>query len=86
MNKKLTVARGNGFVFNRISKLTIKTYSNLSKIKIHYYLKLRIPIMHRQFIRKVSQNPKCIQTHCNVGNNPFHFACRKWYSYKNPQC
>ena len=23
-------------------------------------------------------------THCNDINNPFHFACRQWYSYNNP--
>ena len=41
--------------------------------------------MHRQFFRKLSENPEYIQTHCNTLNNPFHFACRKWYSYNNPQ-
>ena len=30
LNKKLTVARWNGFTFNQILKLTIKIYSNLS--------------------------------------------------------
>ena len=28
LNKKITVARGNGFIFNQINKLKIKTYSN----------------------------------------------------------
>ena len=46
-SKKITVARQNGFLFNQISKLTIKIYSNLSNISIYYYLKLRIPVMHR---------------------------------------
>ena len=86
LNKKLTVARGNGFLFNQINKLTRKIYSNLSNIKIHYYLKLQIQIMHRQIFRKLSQNPEYLQTHCNDINNPFHFACRKWYSHNNPQC
>ena len=54
-------------------------YSNLCQKKLHYYLKLRTPIMHRRFLKKISQNPDYIQTHCNVRNNPFHFACRKWY-------
>ena len=86
LNKKLTVARERGYVFNQINKLTIKIYSNLSHINIHHYLKLRIPIMHRQFFRKLSQNPEYIKTHCNDRRNRFHFACRKWYSYNNPQC
>ena len=34
LNKKLTIARGNGFIFNQINKLTIKIYSNLSNINI----------------------------------------------------
>ena len=35
-------------------------YSNLSNINIHYYLKLRIPIMHRQFFTEKSQNKEYI--------------------------
>ena len=85
LNKKLTVARGNGFIFNQMNKLTIKIYSNLAKINIHYYLKLQIPIMHRHFFRGLSENPEYIQTHCNVRNNPFQIACRQWFSYNNPQ-
>ena len=84
--KKITVARGNGFKFNQINKLTIKIYSNLSHINIHYYLKLRIPIMHRHFFGKLAQNLEYIQTHCNGRRNPFLFACRRWYLYNNPQC
>ena len=52
VNKKLSNAPGNGFVFNQINKLTIKIYSILSNINIRYYLKFRIPIMHRQFTEK----------------------------------
>ena len=58
----------------------IKIYSNLSHIK------LRIPIMHRQFFIKISQNREYIQTFCNDKRNPFHFACHQWYWYNNPQC
>ena len=32
----------------------------------------------------IFHNREYIQTHCNDINNPFHFACRQWYSYKNP--
>ena len=86
LNKQLTVVLQNGILFNQINKLTIKIYSNLSLTKIHYYLKLRIPIIHRQFLRKLSPNPEYIQTHCNDRRDPFHFACRKWYLYNNQQC
>ena len=47
LNKKLTLDRERGFIFNQINKLTIKVYSNLSHINIHYYLKHRIPMCHR---------------------------------------
>ena len=40
-------ARSNGFIVIQRNKLTIKNYSNLSKVNIHYDLKHRIPIMHR---------------------------------------
>ena len=31
----------------------------------------------------ISQNRDYIQTHCNDRRNTFHFACHRWYSYKN---
>ena len=35
LNKKLSIARENGFIFNQINELTIKFLSNLSHINIH---------------------------------------------------
>ena len=84
LNKKLSIARGNGFKFNQINKLTIKIYSNLSYINIHYHLRLGAPPLHRQFFIKLLKNREYIQTHCNDRRNNFHFACRQWYSYNNP--
>ena len=84
VNKKLSIARENGFIFNQINKLTIKIYSNLSNINIHYRLRLGSPPLHRQFFMKISQNRDYIQTHCNGRRNSFHFASRQWYSYNNP--
>ena len=49
LNEKIKNDRQRGFIFNQINKLTRKIYSYLSQINIHYYLKLRIPTMHRQF-------------------------------------
>ena len=84
LNQKLTLARERGFQFNQINELTIKIYSNLSHINIHYPLRLGSPPSHRQFFRKLSHNRDYIQTYCNDRKNPFHFACRQWYSYNNP--
>ena len=78
LNKKLTIARQRGFILNQINKLTIKIFSHQRYINISYYLKHRIPIMHRQFSKKLSQNRDYVQTHCNDRNNPFHFACQTW--------
>ena len=78
LNKKLTLARNRSFLFNHINKLTIKIYSNLSKINIHYHLKLGAPPLHRQFFMKISKNCDYIQTHCNDLHNSFHFGCRQW--------
>ena len=85
LNKKLTLARENGFIFNQINKLTIKIYSNLSNINIHYHLRLGTSPMHRQFFIKISKNHNYIETFCNDRRNTFHFACRQWFSYNNPQ-
>ena len=85
LNKKLTIARGNGFIFNQINKLTIKIYSNLSHINIHYHLKFGASPLHRQFFIKISKNNEYIQTHCNDRTNTFHFTLRQWFSYSNPQ-
>ena len=84
LNKKLTIARENGFKFNQINKLTIKIVSNLSHINIHYHLRLGASPLHRQFFMKLLKNRDYIQTHCNDRRNTFHFACRQWYSYNNP--
>ena len=86
LNKKLTTARENGFKFNQINKLTIKIYSNLSNINIHYHLRLGAPPLHRQFFKILSRNRDYIQTFCKDRRNPFHFACLQWYSYNNPKC
>ena len=85
LNKKLTIARQNGFIFNQINKLTIKLFSNLSHIIIHYHLRLGTPPMHRQFFIKTSKNKEYIQTYCIDHRNLFQFACRQWYTYNNPQ-
>ena len=84
LNKKLTLARQRGFIFNHKNKLTIKIYSNLSNINIHYHLILGAPPLFYHFFRKLAHDHDYIQTHCNDINNPFHCACRQWYSYNNP--
>ena len=86
LNKKIKKAQRNGFIFNQIKKLTIKIYSNLSNINIRYYLNFPMPMCHRLFFRRISQNREYIQTHCINRNNLLHFACRQWYEYNNPQC
>ena len=42
--------------------------------------------MHRHFFRNRAQNPDYIETFRNDRRSPFHFACRRWYLYNNPQC
>ena len=56
----------------------MKIYSNLSNLNIEYYIKLRIPIMHRKVLLKNSQNLEYVKRFCNDENNPFHFAIREW--------
>ena len=85
LNKKLKLARERSFIFNQINNFKIKIYSNLSYINIHYHLRLGAPPLHRQFFIKLLKNRDYIQTHCNDYRSPFHFACRQWYSYNNPQ-
>ena len=55
LSKKLTIARQRGFRFLHINKLTVKIYSHQRHINMSYYLKHRIPIMHRQFFKILSQ-------------------------------
>ena len=84
LNMKLAIGCENGFKFNQINKLTIKILSNLSHINKHYHLRLGSPPLHRQIFIKISHNREYIQTFCNDRRNPFHFACRQWFSYNNP--
>ena len=83
LNKKLTIARRNSFKFKQIKKLTIKIYSNLFYINIHYLLTLGAPPLHYRFFKNLLKNPDYIETHCNDVHDAFHFACRQWYSYHN---
>ena len=83
--KKITRARERGYIINQINKLAIEIHSILSNINIHNYLKHRNPMCHRQFFRKLSQNRENLQTHCHDRRNLFHFACRRWSLYNNPQ-
>ena len=83
LNKKVTLAREREFIFIQINELTIKIYSNLSNIKIHYHLELGATPLHRQFFIKLLRKSDFIQTFCNDLHNPFHFACHQWYTYKN---
>ena len=84
INKKLTLAKQRGFKFKQINKLTIKIYSNLFYINIHYHLRLGASPLHYQFAKNLLKNPDYIETHCNNVHNPFHFACCQWYKYNNP--
>ena len=34
--------------------------------------------MHKQFFRRISQNPDYLKNNCNDLNYPFNFACRRW--------
>ena len=86
LNKQITLARERGFIFNQINTFKMKSYSNLSNINIHYHIKLGLAPLHRQFFIKSAQNHNYIRTHCIDRRNPFRFACRQWYSYKNPHC
>ena len=83
LNKKLTVARQNGFMFNQINNLSLKFYSHLRYINISYYLESQIPMCHRQFFRVISQNREYVDNFCNDLNSPFHFACQKWINQIN---
>ena len=78
LNKKLTLARQRGFRFLQKNELTIKFSSQQQYINITYYLKHRIPIMHRQFFKILSRNRDYVPTHCNDRNKPFQFACQTW--------
>ena len=78
LNKKLTVARQNGFMLNQINRLTRKFYSHLRYINISYYLKSQIPMCHRQFFKVISQNRDYVESICNDMENLFHFSCQKW--------
>ena len=75
------------FNINQLNKLTIKIYSNLSIINIHYHLKLgSTPFASSIFSQTYHKIVIIFKTHCNDRRNTFLFACHQWYSYNNPQC
>ena len=69
LNKKLTLARQRGFIFNQINKLKIKFYTPLSQNNIHRYLKFHCPILVRQILRTISRNPESIHSFRNIFHN-----------------
>ena len=83
IKKNFKNARHNGFIFNQINKLKIKFHSHLRYINISLYLKFRIPMCHIQFYRKIFKNREYINIFCNDVENPFHFACQKWFNQLN---
>ena len=74
--RKIKNAQKDGFRFNEIVKLTIKNNSRQSHLNIYFYLKLPIPIMHKEFFKILSRKPEYVKTLCNDSNT--FFACRKW--------
>ena len=80
LNKEIKNRLENGFRFTEVVKLT-KIDSSIPNINICNYLKLPIPIMHREFFRIISRKAEFVETFCNSLNNPFHFACRRWILY-----
>ena len=83
LNKKLTIARQRGFIFNQINKLSIKFYSHLRYVTIKYYLKSRMPMGHRLFFKIISQNKEYVENFCNDSDNPFHYALQLWTTQLN---
>ena len=83
LSKKLTVARQNGFVFNRINKLVLEKYSHQRYINISYYLESQIPRCHRQCFRVFSQHRENVELFRNDMENFFEFACQKWFNQLN---
>ena len=83
LNKKLKVARHNGFLFNQMHKLTSKFYSHLRYINTSYCLKSQIPMCRRKVFRKTSQSREYIHNFCTDMENPFHSACKKWFNQLN---
>ena len=75
--KKLKNNRTNGFIFNQMTKLPTKIYSNLSNLKL-FLSKTSNTIMHRKFFEIISQNPEYVKNHCIDLKNPFHFGCWRW--------
>ena len=48
-----------------------ESYRVYSNTDLLYYLKHQKPIMHRQFLEKLFQNPDYVLTHCKDKNNTF---------------
>ena len=80
-SKKIRNATNKGFIFNKIVILTIKIDSSRSNTNKCYYLNLPIPIMHREFLRKLYQNPKDVKTNCNDLYKLVRCASRRWILY-----
>ena len=66
------------FRFSEIVKFTVNLDSSTSITNLCYYLKLPMPIMYKQFSRRIAQNPEYVNIVCIDRSNPFHFASLRW--------
>ena len=62
--KKIESAQEDGFIIIEIMKLTVEDESNISNINIFNYLKLPIPILQLDFLKKLSQNLEQVKSYC----------------------
>ena len=57
LNKKLSLARQRGCIYNQINNFKIKIYSNLSNLNIDYRLRLsKTSPLYYHFFRKLAHN------------------------------
>ena len=75
----------NSFIFNQISKLTVKFSSHLRYRNISFCLKFQIPMGHIQFFKVISQNRYFLENVCNDMENPCHFTCQKRFNQLNQE-
>ena len=78
--QKIDEYRKGGYKFNEIIKLTLKINSSLSFINISHHLKLRVPNLHVEFFRKISEEATKLNTLIDR-RNPLFYSYQQWVLY-----
>ena len=79
--RKTIIATKRIYKIIKINKVSIILESEAEKHVINIYLKMKTPIMWRNFLKNFAENRDYIYNYCSNPYRKFHRYCVDWYMY-----